>query len=271
MSKAADPATAIALSVLADSLYLVDPESGQRTRVKSGLSHFQAGYAAWSPDRWRLAYGNDGILLLDPRTGREWTLTKGSNLSMPAWSPDGRSLAYGDGISIWVTGVETFNPIPVHVRATLAPLGMAWQPGPTIAFQGLRRDCTRSYRCMSTDESEVWTVQPDGTSLRRLTNLGHAESPKWSPDGSQLLVIWRAYGGERRELWVMDADGSEAKRLLDANDVIAADWSPSGDRLALVRTGESPGTLRMWTANADGSGAQPVGASFPGDEATVDW
>jgi Tol biopolymer transport system component len=269
--RAPNPATALAVSVLADSIYLVDPATGQRAMARSGLSHFQAGFAVWSPDRWRLAYGDDGIFLLDPRTGQVWTVTRGKSVSMPAWSPDGRSIAYGDGISMWVTEVDRFDSVPVPLRATLAPLSMSWQPSEAIAFQGLRRDCTRSSRCTSTDESEIWTVQADGTALRRLTDLGHAESPKWSPDGRQLLFVWRALGGERRELWVVGADGTEATQLLAANDVVAADWSPDGERVALVRTGESPGTLQVWLANRDGTDARPIGSSFAGFEASIDW
>lgn len=270
-SESPNPATAIVLSVLADSIYLVDPESGQRLAVKTDLAHYQAGWAVWSPDRWRLAYGNDGIFLLDPRTGREWTLIEGPNLSMPAWSPDGGSIVYGDGTSLWVSEVERFDPTPVHVRATLAPLGMSWHPGGAIAFEGLRRDCTRSFRCTSTDESEVWTIQPDGTALTMLTEFGRVQGPKWSPDGSRLLVIRRPDGGETRELWVVEANGSGAQRLLDAGDVIAADWSPDGGRLAIVRTMGSSGTLQVWTASADGSEARPIGSPVRGDEATIDW
>jgi dipeptidyl aminopeptidase/acylaminoacyl peptidase len=266
-----NPATAIVLSVLADSIYLVDPESGQRQAVRTGLAHYQAGWAVWSPDRWRLAYANDGIFLMDPRTGRQWTLDRGANLSMPAWSPDGRSIVYGDGVSLWVSEVEPFDPVPVHVRATLAPLGMSWNPGGAIVFEGLRRDCTRSFRCTSTDESEVWTIQPDGTGLTKLTSFGRVQTPRWSPDGRRLLVIRRTDGGETRELWVIEANGSGAQRVLDAGDVIAADWSPSGDRLALVRTVGSGGTLQVWTASVDGSGARPIGSPVPGDEATIDW
>jgi Tol biopolymer transport system component len=266
-----NPATAIVLSVLADSIYLVDPESGERLVVKAELAHYQAGWAVWSPDRWRLAFANDGIYLSDPRTGREWTLIEGPTLSMPAWSPDGGSIVYGDGTSLWVSEVERFDPAPVHVRATLAPLGMSWQPGGAIAFEGLQRDCTKSFRCTSTDQSEVWTIQPDGTALTRLTDFGRVQTPKWSPDGRRLLVIRRTDGGDTRELWVVEANGSGAQRLLDADDVIAADWSPDGDRLAIVRTAGSTGTLQVWTASADGSGARPIGSPVPGDEATIDW
>jgi Tol biopolymer transport system component len=257
--------------VLADSIFLVDPDTGRRVAVRTDLAHYQSGWAVWSPDRWRLAYGNDGIFLLDPRTGRQWTLVKGTNLSMPAWSPDGRSIVYGDGVSLWISQVEPFDPVPVHLRATVAPLGMSWHPGGAIAFEGLRRDCTRSFRCTSTGESEVWTVQPDGTALTQLSHFGRVQSPKWSPDGGRLLVIRRTDGGARRELWVIEANGSGARRLLDADDVIAADWSPTGDRVAFVRTGSPGGTLQVWTASADGTSPRPIGSPVRGDEATLDW
>ncbi|MGH2572066.1 MAG: hypothetical protein ACRDGU_01005 [Actinomycetota bacterium] len=266
-----DAATAIALSVLSDSIHLVDPNSGRRTTLKEGLPHFQAGHAAWSPDRWLLAYGNNGIFLLDPRTGREWSVAKGENLSMPAWSADGSSIVFGDGTSLWVAGVDGSEPTRIRLRATLAALGMAWHPGGVIAFQGLRRDCKRDYRCPATDQSEIWTIHADGSHLRRLTDVGHAESPKWSPDGSRLLFIRRLFADGRRELWSVNADGSGASRLLDAGDVVAADWSPDGARLAVVRSGPEPRTLQVWVADGDASNARPLGTPIPGFEATIDW
>ena len=270
-SASPDAATAIALSVLADSIYLVDPDSGRRTAVKQGLPDFQSGYAAWSPDRWLLAYGNDGIFLLDPRTHREWAVAKGENLSMPAWSTDASSIVFGDGASLWVVGVDGSERNRIRLRATLAALGMAWHPGGMIAFQGLRRDCGRDYRCPATDQSEIWTIEVDGSNLRRVTDVGHAESPKWSPDGSRLLFIKRLFADGRRELWSVNADGSDARRLLDAGDVVAADWSPEGDRLAVVRAGPEPRTLQIWIAEEDASKVHPLGPPIPGFEASIDW
>ena len=72
-SPAADPRppTAIALSVLADSIYLLDPESGRQQTVAAGLADFQSGYAAWSPDRTLLAYGDAGIWLVNGPAAHE--------------------------------------------------------------------------------------------------------------------------------------------------------------------------------------------------------
>ena len=58
-----DPTTAIAVSVLDQAVYLLDPTSGRQAQVAGNLSSFQSGYAAWSPDHRTLAYGDEGIYL----------------------------------------------------------------------------------------------------------------------------------------------------------------------------------------------------------------
>src|SRR5690242_15067952 len=60
-----DAKTAIALSVLDDAVYVVDPGTGSRVEVVGGLLDYQSGYATWAPDHVHLAIGNDGIYAID--------------------------------------------------------------------------------------------------------------------------------------------------------------------------------------------------------------
>jgi Tol biopolymer transport system component len=263
----------IALSVLSDAVYLVDPDTGDRTLLVAGLPDFQSGYAAWAPDRSLVAYANGGIFLRDLKSGQDRALVQGSLLSMPAWSPDGLSIAYGNGSALWIAAARpgaVADQIPIP--ATLAPLGMDWGTSHSIVFEGLARDCAQAFDCPSTEQSEIWVVDPDATGLRQLTHVGHAERPKWSPDGTQILFLRRAAGkvDQPRQLWVINADGSAPRRVLGTDGVVAADWSPDGRLIAMARTG-STGTLQLWIARSDGSNAQPVGSAFPGTEATLDW
>ena len=92
-----DPETAIAVSVPSGAVYLVDPGTGRRALIASGLVDFQAGYASWAPDHHRLAFGDGGIVIVDITTGRRQVLAHGGSVSMPAWSPDGQRIAYSDG------------------------------------------------------------------------------------------------------------------------------------------------------------------------------
>jgi len=267
-----DPTSAIAVSVLDDAVYLFDPSTGRTATVVGDLIDFQSGYATWAPDHTLLAYSNAGIFVLDFSIDQQRTVVRGPTLSAPAWSSDGASIAYVDGSSLWVTPSGRLEPVRVRLPATIAPLGTAWQPGKLIAFQGVRRDCSHSYLCPSTGQSDIWVVRRDGTGLAQVTRVRHAEDPKWSPDGSRLMFI-RRYRNDagRRELWVANRDGTGARRLVTGSDVVAADWSPDGSRIVIVRSGSAPNTLQVWIARDDGSNARRLGSAIPGTEATVDW
>ncbi|HEU5370073.1 MAG TPA: hypothetical protein VFU69_16500 [Ktedonobacterales bacterium] len=94
---------------------------------------------------------------------------------------------------------------------------------------------------------QVYVARPDGSGLRRLTNLtnGSYFSPAWSPDGAQIAVF--AISGNAAHLVVMDADGSHARMIssvelhIDAFDLSPGtnfsiigqliSWSPDSTRL----------------------------------------
>ncbi len=262
---------AILVSVFSDAILLIDPGSGAQRTIASGLGDFQRGYASWDPKHRQIAYGDGRIVVADPLSGSSRTLVQGRELSMPAWSPDGGSMAYGDGISLWMTAVDRPDPHRVAVPAILAPLEMAWSSTGVIAFEGLELDCSLVTRCVSTGSSEIWTILPDGTGLTRLTRLGHAEKPKWSPDGRRLVFVRTYPGTAHGEAWTVGADGSNPRRLLPDDDVVAADWSPDASRLAVVRPGSGRNTLQLWVGRGDGSDLKPVGGPVPGTDATLDW
>jgi Tol biopolymer transport system component len=264
-----NPGTAIALSVLSESVYLVDPATGRQAEVAGGLRDFQSGYATWAPDHQRLAYANHAIYLLDFDTNEQRVVVRGRNLSMPAWNPEGDEIVYGNGVSMWRTPMPAAASVLLRMPAMLAPLDMDWGRNGLIAFEGLVRGC---YRCPSTDRSDIWVFDPNGGPLRQVTHVGHAESPKWSPDGSRILFIRRPRPtAAQRELWVVNADGSGARKLGTARNVVAADWSPDGFRIAMVRAANATHTLQLWISDLDGSNARALGQPIKGTEATVDW
>jgi len=263
------PSTAIALSILDDAIYLVDPSSGQRQKVTGGLVDFQSGFAAWSPDHTELAYSNHGIFLVDFRTDRRRELIQGDRLSMPTWSPSGQVLAYGDAASLWITPVDVLGPYRIPLPKTLAPTGMHWSAD-GIAFEGIRRDCASSPMCPTTDDTDIWTVESNGRNLQQLTHIRRALSPRWSPDATRILFI-RRFGDGRRELWMIRSLGGNPQRIGTASDVVAADWSPDGTQIAMVRTGSQSGTLQVWIAGADGTKAHPIGSAVAGTAASIDW
>ncbi|HEY7063826.1 MAG TPA: hypothetical protein VII06_20275 [Chloroflexota bacterium] len=86
---------------------------------------------------------------------------------------------------------------------------------------------------------DVWVASlADGTE-RRLTQDGHAHTPRWSPSGEWLSFLDAADGAAGAALWVIRASGADPRRLasLAAAPGPQAAWSPTEDVLAVVADG----------------------------------
>lgn len=79
----------------------------------------------------------------------------------------------------------------------------------------------------------IYTVEPNGAGLTRLTSDGHASGPRWSPLGARIAYV---DGGN---LWVMNANGSHKSRLTDAAPRYTDSrptWSSNGQYVIFVKT-----------------------------------
>jgi Tol biopolymer transport system component len=60
-------------------------------------------------------------------------------------------------------------------------------------------------------QSELYTVRPDGTGLRRLTAFGsngpRATQPRWTPDGTAILYTRTTQSGLPRQIYAITRDG----------------------------------------------------------------
>jgi dipeptidyl aminopeptidase/acylaminoacyl peptidase len=81
------------------------------------------------------------------------------------------------------------------------------------------------------DVKDVWIMPAAGGTPRPFTRDGRSEHARWSPDGSQLLVV----GGETPQLYLYDRSGGDRRALTSvhggAEDGI---WSPDGRLVAFT-------------------------------------
>ena len=193
----------------------------------------------WSRDGHWLVFGAGGffsqrttkpsqIMIIRPDGSDASAVTRGSaNAGFPSWSPDGTQIVYrlwtnneqGEGLRI--VDVATGESRVLTTEYDTLP---AWSPkGNVIMFTRYANDERFLY-----DEFDIYTICPDGTDLKRLTDAeGNDAHALWSPDGNQILWSSSRFGFKDEaplvinqpqpyaELFIMNADGSNQRPLTD--------------------------------------------------------
>lgn len=232
-------------------LFVVGPDGSGLSEVTP--AEVGAGDPQWSPDGTRLLYthsyhgrggecSNEVTVMGADGTGLHTVLKQGCEDRAGSWSPRGGRMAFStDSVDWWdaaapqLAGVWTADLDGGH-RQLVAAGGWdpAWQPRALRSFErgstaghsttGGRRLAIAATSARGWD---VFTLRPDGTGLRRLTDLGDATGPSWSPDRR-----WIAFIRKGSELWVMRSDGSGRRKVTGWMDGHAGlSWSPDGRRV----------------------------------------
>ncbi|MEX2180561.1 MAG: hypothetical protein WD771_00830, partial [Gemmatimonadaceae bacterium] len=126
---------------------------------------------------------------------------------------------------------------------------------------------------------EIYTMNVDGTDVRRLTDTpGYDGGPWWSPDGTK--IVYRAHHPRdsaelrqyrdllaqglirpsRVELFVMNADGSDQRQVTALGGAnFGPSWSPDGKRIIFSSNFREPrsGNFDLFLVDADATMAGP--------------
>jgi TolB protein len=112
--------------------------------------------------------------------------------------------------------------------------------------------------------TELYSVERGGGSLRRLTNNGGIDvSPTWSPDGNQIAFVSDRTGSP--QVYVMSSDGSGQRRLTFRGGYNTAPaWSPDGKWIAYET--QVGGQFDIWLIDPSGQSNVPLVTHGRSDE-----
>ena len=131
------------------------------------------------------------------------------------------------------------------------------------------RDARILFRSDRDGDYEVYSMLPDGSDQKRLTNnAAYDDFPVWSPDGKKIAFVSDAHG--EPEIMVMNADGSRPRRLTKDSDSANAfpAWSPDGRRIAF--TSDRDGNREIYVMRSNGSDLVNL-TNHPGYDAAPSW
>ena len=138
-------------------------------------------------------------------------------------------------------------------RATPVSDPAYWSFGPTWSS----RDLIAFFSRKGGNVINVWTVRPDGTQPRQITDQpGESRQPWWSPDGATLAFSANR-GAGTFDVWLAEADGSNMRTITRGDSFEQPFWSPSGKQIAVSASIEEP-HRRIYVMDADGSDLAPI-------------
>jgi len=227
----------------------------------------------------RATYMPDGrtLLLASKRSGRSqiWEInadgTEPRQFHPSATNDYGRVTVNSDGSRICFSsdrdGQNAIYVLDVATgRTTLISDTAFWSFGPSWSTH----DVIAYFSKKGGNELNVWTVFPDGSGARQVTNQpGQSRQPWWSPDGST-LVISADRGTGAFEIFSLNPDGSDVRLITSDGSCTQPFWRPDGKMIAISARIQEP-RYRIFIMATDGSMLRPIHQPEMGDNVHPAW
>lgn len=197
-----------------DALFVVQIDNGQLTKLADlDSNRFEP---QWSPVNDFIAYGNDGIYLVNASTSEEQYLNEGAH---PVWSPDGQKIAFTNGDLLHIYELNT-NQLSNFEPETIAEYqddqfmilsdSLAWSPDSRyLAFGKFYLNNQKEFVYLIDSHQGILFPERIGPVVDV-----HELKLIWSPDGQYLAFI---NGVGTRGIWVVDVVSRKPNRLPMSN------------------------------------------------------
>lgn len=226
-------------------------------------------YPSWSANGYRLTYlhgsyyGPNQVFTIGAHGGNKTQVTdERGRLRSPHFSPSGGRIVYARWFDkSWIFTIRSDGTDRRRVVTGDYLDSPSYSPnGRRIAFVGEPKG----------RRSGIWTIEPDGSHLRRLTRTGGDKNfdlfPEWAPDGRHVLFVRCDVSSSDRtcdgDLELIRLDGSHKRTITSFfGHFSPPTFSPTGDRVALVHTEASLDDYfcdDIYTITLSGSDQGPV-------------
>ena len=261
-------------------------------QVKLTSESADSGWAVWKPGGAKLAFDStradpdptdpnaiNDIFKMNPDGSGVVKLTDSKYFDANAgWSPDGKRIAFDSDRrnhhgrqEIHVMDADGSNVSRVTPLPAKAEFDQAARFSPDerqLVFTRYWGNRSLSNGRVTAETAALFTVNVDGSGLRRLTSWGlRPNDADWSPDGNK--IVFEAYprfpnsefpehAGHHGEVYTMDADGGHLENITDnfrnggSSDPV---WSPDGKKILFLSAHVEGGEfgIGLATMNPDGT------------------
>jgi tol-pal system beta propeller repeat protein TolB len=155
--------------------------------------------ASWSPDGSKIAFrssrdGQNEIYVINADGSGERRVTNHPAWDFqPEWSPDGSRIAFTSDRSDFTFGIYTMNAADGSDVQQLTPDALI-AASPKWSWTLNRLVFSEDNACGICGESDLWTINPDGSGLTQVTNTPEGEyAGGWSRDGTRVVVDYASF------------------------------------------------------------------------------
>ena len=112
---------------------------------------------------------------------------------------------------------------------------------------------TERYRWEFPETMDIFTADPDGKNLKRLTDTpGYDAEGSYSADGSR--IVFTSFRDGDAEIYIMDADGKNPRRITHAKGYDGGPFfSPDGKRIIYRSDRKGNDLLQVYVNNTEGT------------------
>ncbi|MCC7118565.1 MAG: serine/threonine-protein kinase [Anaerolineales bacterium] len=119
---------------------------------------------------------------------------------------------------------------------------------------------------------DLYLLQFSAKQLIQLTqNIGNVISPRYSPDGRQ-IVFANKVGEGKTAIWMVNADGLNPHLVYTGVDeIVAVAWSPNGEQIAYAMSIGVAQEYEIFVMDANGKNHARVSEGLQGIGGSIDW